>query len=397
LIQNADDNTYPEEFFKPKSKTYPSIQFIVDEGAITVMNNECGFEEPNIRAICDVGKSTKGKHKFGYIGQKGIGFKSIFRVTNRPEIHSNGYHICFDVKSGPMGFILPHWIQDANEGNIKAWTTKIMLPLKESMIGDGSSQALGNRFHDIHPSLLLFLHRLRSITVLNKVDGSTLKMCRKDIGKNVVEIKHNNGLDRWLVTKKLLDASKISKEAKSGADVESTEIALAFPLQSAKEERTKVLPPKQPVFAFLPLRSYGFRFVVQGDFDVPSSREDVDGDSSWNQWLRNEIPTAFLEAFDSFKAHPDFNSLEAVINYLQFIPLEDEVMDFFKPVAYQIMQNIKSKPCLPVQVKLEQTEAEKMETDAKAEDKKKSGGSKKGKFAFFTIFTWCGNLLECPH
>ena len=60
--------------------------------------------------MCDVGRSTKGKHKFGYIGQKGIGFKSVFRVTDRPEIHSNGFHICFDVDSGPMGFILPHWI-----------------------------------------------------------------------------------------------------------------------------------------------------------------------------------------------------------------------------------------------------------------------------------------------
>ena len=26
----------------------------------------------------------------------------------------------------------------------------------------------------------------------------------------------------------------------------------------------QVLPQKQPVFAFLPLRSYGFRFVIQG-------------------------------------------------------------------------------------------------------------------------------------
>ena len=38
-----------------------------------------------------------------------------------------------------------------------------------------------------------------------------------------------------------------------------------------------------------------------GDFDVPSSREDVDRDSSWNQWLRNEIPKLFVEALDNFK------------------------------------------------------------------------------------------------
>ena len=45
-------------------------------------------------------------------GQKGIGFKSVFRVAECPEIHSNGFHIRFDVNSGPLGYILPHWIDD---------------------------------------------------------------------------------------------------------------------------------------------------------------------------------------------------------------------------------------------------------------------------------------------
>ena len=30
----------------------------------------------------------------------------------------------------------------------------------------------------------------------------------------------------------------------------------------------QVMPEKQPVFAFLPLRSYGFRFVIQGSATV---------------------------------------------------------------------------------------------------------------------------------
>ena len=57
----------------------------------------------------------------------------------------------------------------------------------------------------------------------------------------------------------------------------------------------------QNVFAYLPLRSYGFRFIIQGDFEVPSSREDVDIDKPWNQWLREEIPQLFLEALDVFR------------------------------------------------------------------------------------------------
>jgi hypothetical protein len=53
---------------------------------------------------------------------------------------------------------------------------------------------------------------------------------------------------------------------------------------------------QQKVFAFLPLQSYGFRFVVQADFEVPSSREAIDESSPWNQWIRGEIPALFVEA-----------------------------------------------------------------------------------------------------
>ena len=49
-------------------------------------------------------------------GQKGIGFKSVFRITDSPEIHSNGFHIRFDVNSGPLGYILPHWV-DSDQSN----------------------------------------------------------------------------------------------------------------------------------------------------------------------------------------------------------------------------------------------------------------------------------------
>lgn len=104
LIQNADDNSYFSS-----SEVLPSLKFVIKNDAITVLNNEVGFSEENIRAICDVGKSTKGAHRSGYIGQKGIGFKSVFRITNSPAIHSNGYHIKFDSTSDHIGYILPHW------------------------------------------------------------------------------------------------------------------------------------------------------------------------------------------------------------------------------------------------------------------------------------------------
>ena len=64
LIQNADDNQYP-------SDRLPTLRFVVSSDRILVCNNEIGFQPNNIEAICNVGKSTKGKHKQGYAGHKG--------------------------------------------------------------------------------------------------------------------------------------------------------------------------------------------------------------------------------------------------------------------------------------------------------------------------------------
>lgn len=48
-----------------------------------------------------------------------------------------------------------------------------------------------------------------------------------------------------------------------------------------------------------------------------------------------------------FQDHPEFRGLKGLCQFLQFIPLPDEVMDFFKPVAGQIIQMLKGKAFLP--------------------------------------------------
>ena len=48
------------------------------------------------------------------------------------------------------------------------WSTCIVLPLKEQHQGIEKT-SLAARFRDVHPSLLLFLHRLKSISIQDKV------------------------------------------------------------------------------------------------------------------------------------------------------------------------------------------------------------------------------------
>jgi hypothetical protein len=65
LVQNADDNDY-------HPSTTPTLRVQLFPHAVVVFNNEVGFSEQNIAAVCNVNGSTK-HNKSGYIGQKGIG------------------------------------------------------------------------------------------------------------------------------------------------------------------------------------------------------------------------------------------------------------------------------------------------------------------------------------
>ncbi len=98
---------------------------------------QVGFSESNIRALCDVGRTTK-KHTVGYIGQKGIGFKSVFKITDAPQIHSGGFHVAFDLmQHSALGYVLPTWVPDAKDISAVSklgrhqTATKVVLPFKQ--------------------------------------------------------------------------------------------------------------------------------------------------------------------------------------------------------------------------------------------------------------------------
>ncbi|CAF4860629.1 unnamed protein product, partial [Rotaria sp. Silwood1] len=263
LIQNADDNQYlPDRL--------PTLRFILSSERILVCNNEIGFRPMHISAICNVGASTKGKHKQGYAGHKGIGFKSVFMVSHCPEIYSGSYQFCFDTVNGTqqIGYIRPIWLDKPAEilPSNDEWITCIRLPIKQDKRGD----RLQRNFDDIQPILLLFLNRLRQIEIIRENDNHHILTCSTFTRIDV--IKHF-----WLVVKKVVHVPTDLKMKLSEVkcDVESTTIAIAYPLNPMYECASRQVLSAQPLFAYLPLRSYGFRFILQADFEITAARQEI--------------------------------------------------------------------------------------------------------------------------
>ncbi|ESQ56312.1 hypothetical protein EUTSA_v10024181mg [Eutrema salsugineum] len=347
LVQNADDNKYPEH-------VEPTLTFILQKTGIVVLNNECGFMPENIRALCDVGRSTK-KGSGGYIGKKGIGFKSVFRVSDAPEIHSNGFHFKFDISEGQIGYILPtvvppHDIESltnmlsgrALQLKDARWNTCITLPFRAIDSEKTTVHHIKPMFSDLHPSLLLFLHRLQCIVYRNMLEDSIVIMRKEVVSKNIVKVSCGENSMTWFV------ASEKLKSANLRDGVETTEISIGFTLDLLEDGTYRSCLIQEPVFAFLPLRTYGLKFIIQGDFILTSSREDVDEDSPWNQWLLSEFPGLFVGALSSFCSLPSFTQSlgKAVSSYMQLVPLVGEVHGFFSSLPRSIISRLRTTNCL---------------------------------------------------
>ena len=324
LIQNAEDNTYP-------SDVVPEVRFTLTEDAILVQNNENGFSEANVRALCSVAKSKKTKVD-GYIGEKGIGFKSVFRVTDEPYISSNGFTFSLplhDAESG-LGYVIPVWHDELPEG-IDPGLTNIRLPLNQKGLQEPPQIA------DIHPSLLLFLKKLRRIEIRNGCGSSTKWITREGEG-NRIFIRTDASTDRWVVVRRSLEVPAGIVEEKR-KEVKTVEVVLAFPMT---EDGTADASAERSVFAFLPIRQYGFRFAIQADFILTSSREDVREELTWNQWLRDCIAPLFANAVSIFKKDAGLRT-----NFLAYVPSAKYVTDdFFKSVPDAIIETLKESECI---------------------------------------------------
>lgn len=166
LIQNAEDNAYDEHVTPRLSMELLDVDPLAtpgSEGALVISNNERGFRPADVKALCAVGASTKKarKHSAAFIGDKGIGFKSVFVVSARPAIFSNGFHFCFNEEpeaTTGLGYIVPTAIPSVPEAvrpHLADKHTVILLPLKP-----GKRAKVERELASIAPETLLFLHKV---------------------------------------------------------------------------------------------------------------------------------------------------------------------------------------------------------------------------------------------
>jgi hypothetical protein len=89
LLQNADDAAAERT-----DGVEGVARFVVTDSALIVADMGLGFGDRQIRAICSLGRTSKDPRKT--IGYKGLGFKSVEEITDRPQVVSGSHRFMFD-------------------------------------------------------------------------------------------------------------------------------------------------------------------------------------------------------------------------------------------------------------------------------------------------------------
>lgn len=331
LLQNADDNEYP-------ASASPSLTVTLFADRATFQNNERGFNVEEVHALCGLGNSTKKRRKAAQIGEKGIGFKAVFQVSDCPEIRSGGFRFRFNrLAHGNLGLVIPEWL---DEQTPSAAGTLITLPLKS-----GTFWRL--KPEDLRPELLLFLRRLRHLVVKNQVHVWEVELHR-DGTEPMVTVrrtqKSGNGREshdhRFFVHRRVVAMDDVSERLRP--DVRETEVVIAMPVDA--DGGASAGAPRD-VFAFLPITKAGFTFVCHADFVLVTNREEVLRGRPWNDRLRNELGTGLADAIVASQSHGALgrNSLRFLTDP-QGIPNE-----FFKQVLSVAIGHLKTARCVPLE------------------------------------------------
>ncbi|KAJ3036370.1 hypothetical protein HDV00_002786 [Rhizophlyctis rosea] len=331
LLQNFDDNQYAHG-------VSPIARIKLLDNCIVTECNEIGFRPENVEAICKTGGSTKSSRELGYIGEKGIGFKSVFTVASQVYIYSNNYVFRFD-DTKPLGMIAPEWV-DTFPVLPPPGMTSFYLRFRKGVNRDSLQQQI----LQIHPNLLLFLRTVRELEL--HIGDYRMAMRRTVEGDDCVISKvvvtgtgkPSTTIETFKVQRFTVDMSALKEHKREG--ISSTELVLAFPHKEGKP----MLEATCSVFAFLPLRPYGFKFIIQGDFLTQSSREGVTDGNQWNRQLRDNIAPAFVQSIRALCSSPSLAN-----SFLSYVPLSNDISDpFFALVPLQIITTLRQTQIIRV-------------------------------------------------
>jgi hypothetical protein len=350
LIQNAEDSG-----LKMPLQT-GEVSIYLNKHRLKFVHNGEAFDETNLQAICNINSSKKPER--GTLGYLGIGFKSVFKVTDCAEVYSNGFQFKFDRNhpewaghSGDTPWqVMPIWIENPTEA-IEPDKTTFIIRFKDQEAADQVRESLKL----LKAELYLFLKWITRIHIVDEISGDKTTLENAPKQGEIAVLKHGDKTYRFKFFRKEVAVPDSIKQDRLTleyrANVKSREIAIAFAVaDDGNLSPSSASAMYGGVYSFLPLAESksGAKFPIQADFLVQPGRDAINYEAAWNKWLLDEVRQLCLVAIAEFQKNPvwKFQYL-AAFEFTHSEELEAYKNLFGPKLIQPIEQFLANNPCVP--------------------------------------------------
>lgn len=312
-----------------------SVAFSLSSDGVTISHFGVPFDEADVRGVCGIAESTK--EELTTIGRFGVGFKSVYAFTDKPEIHSGDEHFTIESYVWPMV---------VKEKTLQPEETIIYLPFRNDEPSAKEDVLNGLRRLDLRT--LLFLREIESISwsTDNGRSGTYLRDAPKYVDDNIRKVilvgqdaEQDDVSEEWIVFSR-----PVFNDGTNAGHVE-----IAFKLGASNEDgdsQSVQHEPNSSLVVFFPtILPTNLGFVVQGPYRTTPSRDNVPGDDPWNKYLVEETAALLQDALVGLR---EVGLLDVAA--LQCLPIEKSRFPpgiRFASLFPAVRESLMTKPLLP--------------------------------------------------
>ena len=293
ILQNAEDANATE------------ISLILFPNRLEIKHNGKEFDFNDVEGVTGIGISTK-KDDINSIGKFGVGFKSVFAITQTPVIHSGNFH--FKIKD----FVIPSLIK---ENGIKE--TLIVLPFNHpSRTEDEVFRIVGKKLENIGLKTLLFLKNIEEIKWQTPNKNGHYYKEKKGFNdfdnvqraSIISKVEQEENIKEFLVIKKTVKLASYSLDVeiafRVGKDDDGKEI-----IEKEKDSKLIVYFPTEMV-------TY-LNFLIQGPYKTTPNRENIPLNDEQNRYLIDETANLVADSIPIIKKLGFLN-----VSFLEVLPID---------------------------------------------------------------------------
>lgn len=318
LIQNADDATYAEG-------VNPEFKIIKQKDGTIITNcNEKGFTRKDVRAITAIAESDKQEiiKNSNKIGEKGVGFKSVFSLFSRVDIDSQSFHFYLESNSPT--------VPKLQKGSDYRGTKMVFTPeLDKTIELSNADDAL---------ALCLALRQLKHIV----------------IGENDIQIHDENKIRTITVNGKELRFDIFDHDFTITDEKLIRERSEGHRKISPKQKITFYIPQKKNnkewrLYNGLPTNiTIASKFAIDAPYWLTTSREEVLDNSPWNKKITENIANTIASLVETRIKEEGADALRYIaVDGPTPVIFKDQIRNFFTQMSDEYKGYLMNAKILP--------------------------------------------------